>query len=49
MSFAGLASMVPGLSGQDAERIREALRTGVVGRIVEIDDGDGDGVIIETE
>jgi hypothetical protein len=49
MSWASLASVVPGLSGPQAQRIREALRNGVVGRIVEIQGDDGDGVVISTE
>jgi hypothetical protein len=37
---------VPGLTGEHATRIREALRHGVRGPIVEVDDADGDGVRI---
>ena len=40
---------VPGLTGEHASRIREALRHGVKGPIVEVDEGDGDGVRIVLE
>ena len=50
LSIAGMAgSLVPGLSGAHGERIREAIRMGTVGRIIEVQDEDGDGVIISTE
>lgn len=50
VGLAGLAgSVVPGLSGSQSERIREALRSGEVGPILEVVDEDGDGVIISTE
>jgi hypothetical protein len=50
LSLARMAgSMVPGLSGAHAERIQEAIRSGTVGRIIEVQDEDGDGVIISTE
>lgn len=50
MSWAGLAgSVLPGLSGEHAERLRDAIRSGSVGRILEVEDEDGDGVIISTE
>ena len=50
MSLAALAGTVlPGLSNENADRLREAIRSGTVGRILEIQDGDGDGVIISTE
>ena len=39
---------VPGLGGDQAERIREAVRAGAVGPILDIDD-DGDGVLISVE
>ena len=46
---AGLAaSLVPGLAGVHSERIRAALRAGVRGRILEVDD-DGDRVVISAE
>lgn len=50
MSLAGLAgSVLPGLSNDHAERLRDAIRSGTVGRILEVQDEDGDGVIISTE
>jgi hypothetical protein len=50
MSLAGLAgSVLPGLSNEHADRLREAIRSGTVGRILEVQDEDGDGVIISTE
>jgi hypothetical protein len=39
---------VPGLGGDQAERIRDAVRAGAVGPILDIDD-DGDGVLISVE
>ncbi|MBX3031294.1 MAG: hypothetical protein KF809_14195 [Chloroflexi bacterium] len=49
MSWTGLSSLVPGLSGAHMERVTEALRNGERGRILDIQDDDGDGVIISTE
>ncbi len=50
IGLAGLAgTVVPGLSGPQAERIREALRSGRVGPVLEVLDERGDGVIISTE
>ncbi len=50
MSWAGLAgSVLPGLSVANAERIREAIRSGEVGTILEVHDEDGGGVVISTE
>lgn len=50
MSWASLAgSVVPGISGPHAERLRDAIRRGEVGTILEVQDEDGDGVIISTE
>ncbi|MBA2569755.1 MAG: hypothetical protein H0V04_01095 [Chloroflexi bacterium] len=50
VGLAGLAgAVVPGLSGPQSERIREALRSGEVGPILEVLDEDGDGVVISTE
>jgi hypothetical protein len=49
VSWAGMASAIPGLAGPYTDRIREAIRAGVVGRIVDIRDDDGGSVIIETE
>jgi hypothetical protein len=39
---------VPGLGGDQAERIRDAVRAGAVGPILDVDD-DGDGVLISVE
>ncbi|MEJ7754764.1 MAG: hypothetical protein WKF38_06235 [Candidatus Limnocylindrales bacterium] len=50
VGLAGLAgAVVPGLSGPQAERIRDALRTGRVGPVLEVLDEHGDGVVISTE
>ncbi len=50
MSWASLAgSVLPGLSRSQADRIREAIRSGEVGPILDVRDEDGDGVIISTE
>ncbi len=50
VGIAGLAgALVPGLSGPQADRIREALRAGRVGPVLEVVDEDGDGVVISTE
>jgi hypothetical protein len=49
MSWASLANVVPGLSRLQTDRIREAIRSGSVGPILEVQDEDGDGVIISTE
>ena len=47
LSLAGVAaSMVPGLSAGYAEQIREAVRAGRAGSILEVIDDDGDGVRI---
>ncbi len=50
IGIAGLAgALVPGLSGLQADRIRDALRSGRVGPVLEVVDEDGDGVVISTE
>lgn len=50
MNLASLAgSVVPGLASAHVERIRDAIRAGEVGPVLEIRDEDGDGVIISTE
>ena len=47
---AGLATgLVPGIPAHHLERVRAALSSGTVGRILEILDEDGDGVVIATE
>jgi hypothetical protein len=40
---------VPGLGGDQADRIREAVRSGEVGPIIDVEDPDGDGVLISVE
>lgn len=40
---------VPGLSGEAAERVRDALRVGIRGPVLEVDEGHGDGVRIVLE
>ena len=49
MSWTGLTSLVPGLSDTQAARVSEALRVGERGRILDLQDARGDGVIISTE
>lgn len=43
------AGIVPGLPDQEAERIREAIRSGTRGPIVDITSEDGDRVLIVSE
>jgi hypothetical protein len=40
---------VPGLGGDQADRIREAVRSGEIGPIIDVEDPDGDGVLISVE
>lgn len=49
MSWTGLTSLVPGLSSAQVQRVAEALRNGERGRIIDIQDADGDGLVISTE
>lgn len=50
MAVARLAlDRVPGLSPDDAARVREALESGMQGAIIDIDDDAGDGVRIVAE
>ncbi len=44
--LAALAGAVPGIPAAYADRVREALRTGLRGPIVEVTDEDGSGVTI---
>lgn len=44
--LAELAGVVPGIPAAYADRVREALRTGVRGPVVDITDEDGSGVTI---
>ena len=40
---------VPGLGGEQAERIREAVKSGEIGPIIDVEDPDGGGVLISVE
>jgi hypothetical protein len=40
---------VPGIGGDQSERIRDAVRAGAIGPIVDVEDPDGDGVLISLE
>lgn len=40
---------VPGISGEQADRIREAVDSGAFGPIIDVDDPDGSGVLISVE
>jgi hypothetical protein len=43
-------AFVPGLGGDQAERIRDAVRAGAVGPIIDVEDADGEGgVLISVE
>ncbi len=44
--LAGLAGSLPGIPSGYAERVREALRTGLRGPIIDIRDEDGSGLTI---
>jgi hypothetical protein len=41
--------IVPGIGGDQAERIRQAIMAGDVGPIIDVDDPDGDSVLISVE
>ena len=50
LNIANWASgFLPGLSDQDADRIRGAIASGVRGTILDIDDDDGSRVLITSE
>ncbi|MGH2462559.1 MAG: hypothetical protein ACRDFZ_02900 [Candidatus Limnocylindria bacterium] len=50
LSFAETAlNMVPGLAGEQAERVRAALQGGAIGPIIDVEDPDGDAVLISLE
>ena len=50
LAFADMAvRMVPGLSGQYAERVRAAIDSGSIGPIIDVEDPDGDSVLISVE
>ena len=40
---------VPGLGGEQADRIRQAVSSGVIGPIIDVDDPDGGSVLISVE
>jgi hypothetical protein len=40
---------VPGIGGDQSDRIRDAVRAGAVGPIIDVEDPDGDGVLISLE
>jgi len=42
-------TFVPGIGGDQGDRIREAVRAGAVGPIVDVEDPDGGGVLISVE
>lgn len=47
--LAELAGAVPGIPAVYADRVREAIRTGLRGQIVDITDDDGSGVTISID
>lgn len=50
MAFAGMAArMVPGISGEQADRIRAAIEAGSIGPIIDVEESDGDAVLISME
>ena len=50
IGFVGTAlQFVPGLGGDQAERIREAVRAGAIGPILDVEEEDGSGVLISVE
>jgi hypothetical protein len=42
-------NMVPGLAGEQAARVRAALEGGTIGPIIDVEDPDGDAVLISLE
>ena len=42
-------SFVPGIGGDQSERIRQAVQAGEVGPIIDVEDPDGDSVLISVE
>lgn len=40
---------VPGLAGDQADRIRDAVQSGEVGPIIDVEDADGESVLISVE
>lgn len=50
IAFADTAlGFVPGIGGEQSERIRQAVAAGTIGPIVDVEDPDGDGVLISIE
>jgi hypothetical protein len=50
LAFADMAlRMVPGITSDRGEQIRQAIRAHVTGPIVDVEDEDGDGVLITVE
>lgn len=50
IGFADAAlSFLPGIGGDHGERIRQAVSAGSLGPIVDVEDEDGDGVLISVE
>lgn len=45
----GALDFVPGLGGEQSRRIREAVKAGTVGPIVDVEEADGSGVLISVE
>ena len=42
-------SFVPGIGGDQSERIRQAVQAGTLGPIIDVEDPDSDGVLISVE
>ncbi|MDQ3690842.1 MAG: hypothetical protein M3406_12585 [Chloroflexota bacterium] len=42
-------NFVPGIGGEQSDRIRAAVRAGTLGPILDVEDPDGDGVLISVE
>ncbi len=42
-------NFIPGIGGDQSDRIREAVRAGATGPIIDVEDPDGDGVLISVE
>ncbi len=42
-------SFVPGLAGDQSQRIRDAVRAGVTGPILDVEEPDGSGVLISVD
>jgi hypothetical protein len=50
LSFAETAlNMIPGLAGEQSARVRAALQGGAIGPIIDVEDPDGDAVLISLE